>query len=85
MGVENIQVNSLHTQGVNQLANNLTIEATSEDGLCEAFSVNDTQTFAIAVQWHPEWQVMKSNKNYKLFEAFGKACKARQAVRKNNG
>ena len=84
MDAETIQVNSLHTQGVNQLANKLTIEATSEDGLCEAFSVDDAQTFAIAVQWHPEWQVMKNNKNHKLFEAFGKACKARQAVRQNN-
>jgi len=85
MKVNQLKVNSLHTQGVDRLSNQLTIEATSEDGLCEAFSVQEAKAFAIAVQWHPEWQVMKNNKNKRLFEAFGNACKIRQTTRIKHG
>ncbi|MDT0603910.1 gamma-glutamyl-gamma-aminobutyrate hydrolase family protein [Thalassotalea castellviae] len=85
METETVKVNSLHTQGVDKLADNLTIEAMSEDGLCEAFSVTNAKVFSMAVQWHPEWKVAKNNKNRKLFAAFGTACKARQTARNNNG
>lgn len=81
----NIMVNSLHTQGINQLANGLIIEAIAEDGLIEAFSVKDASTFAMAVQWHPEWQVQKNNNSLKLFQAFGKACLAKQLTREIHG
>ena len=70
------EVNSLHTQGVQHLADNLTIEALAEDGLVEAFSVTNSSAFAIAVQWHPEWQVEHNENSTKLFHAFGQACKA---------
>jgi len=46
---ESTSVNSLHTQGVDRLAENLTIEAVAEDGLIEAFSVNNSKNFAMAV------------------------------------
>ncbi len=74
-----IDVNSLHTQGVDRLADNLTIEATSEDGLVEAFSVTNSESFAMAVQWHPEWQVEKNQQSTQLFHAFGQACAKRKA------
>jgi putative glutamine amidotransferase len=80
-----MNVNSLHTQGVDILAENLSVEALSEDGLCEAFSVDNATAFAMAVQWHPEWKVINNTKNGKLFSAFGNACKARQIARNNNG
>ena len=89
MDAQAINVNSLHTQGVDKLAGNLSVEAVSEDGLCEAFSVLNAKAFAMAVQWHPEWQVMDNNKNAKLFAAFGRACKvkqsAKQTMRNNHG
>ncbi len=72
-------MNSLHTQGVDRLAENLTIEATSEDGLIEAFSVTNSESFAMAVQWHPEWQVEKNQQSTQLFHAFGQACAKRKA------
>lgn len=81
MNSEKMMVNSLHTQGIDRLASDLTLEAVSEDGLCEAFSVSNASSFALAVQWHPEWQVMKNNNNRKLFEAFGAACKNRNSAR----
>lgn len=85
MNTQEMKVNSLHTQGVDKLAENLSVEAISEDGLCEAFSVDNAKAFSMAVQWHPEWKVMNNNKNGKLFAAFGSACKARQTARNNNG
>jgi putative glutamine amidotransferase len=78
-----MNVNSLHTQGVDRLADNLAVEAVSEDGLCEAFSVIDAKAFSMAVQWHPEWKVMQNSKNAKLFAAFGRACKVRQSLKVN--
>jgi putative glutamine amidotransferase len=67
-------VNSVHWQGINQLGNGLTVEATSQDGLVESFSVTDSPSFALAVQWHPEWKVMKTPFYKSIFEKFGDAC-----------
>lgn len=72
-------VNSLHTQGVNRLGSGLQTEATAPDGLIEAFSVSAAPSFALGVQWHPEWQVMENPFYLRIFEAFGNACRARAA------
>jgi putative glutamine amidotransferase len=79
-----ITVNSLHTQGVDRLADNLSIEAVSEDGLIEAFSVANAKTFAMAFQWHPEWKVDNNKHSTKLFHAFGQACLAKKTMRDNH-
>jgi len=76
-----INVNSLHTQGVDRLAEILTIEAIAEDGLVEAFSVNQSGTFSMAVQWHPEWRVEDNQQSRQLFHAFGQACSARKSAK----
>ncbi|MES2353564.1 MAG: gamma-glutamyl-gamma-aminobutyrate hydrolase family protein [Pseudomonadota bacterium] len=54
-GKSEIRVNSLHSQGINELADGLVVEATAEDGLIEAVSVKDAKGFTLAVQWHPEY------------------------------
>jgi len=74
-------VNSLHTQGVDRLAESLTIEAIAEDGLVEAFSVTMSESFAMAVQWHPEWRVEENQQSAQLFHAFGQACTAKQLTK----
>lgn len=72
-----IAVNSIHGQGVARLASCLRVEARAPDGLVEAFSVSGAKSFALGVQWHPEWQV-RSNPNYlAIFQAFGEACRKR--------
>ena len=76
-GQDRIQVNSRHWQGVNQLAPGLRIEARAPDGLVEAFSVTTAASFALAVQWHPEWQVMRNEFSQALFAEFGKAARSR--------
>lgn len=75
-------VNSLHSQGVAQLGENLTVEAVADDGLIEAFRVDTHEGFALGVQWHPEWRVMENDFAQALYRAFGDACRtyaARQA------
>lgn len=76
-----IEVNSIHGQGVQRLAPGLRVEALAPDGLIESFSVEGAKSFALGVQWHPEWQV-RSNPNYlALFQAFGEACRKRARQR----
>lgn len=72
-----VQVNSLHWQGVDRLAPDLAVEARAPDGLIEAFRVKAAPAFALAVQWHPEWQVMKNPFSQALFAEFGRAARAR--------
>ena len=69
-------VNSLHAQGVAQLASGVTVEAIAEDGLIEGFTVDEAPGFALAVQWHPEWKVTEDPFSMAIFEAFGDACRA---------
>jgi putative glutamine amidotransferase len=76
LGVARTQVNSLHGQGVDRLASGIAVEARSEDGLVEAFSVPDAPGFTMAVQWHPEWRMSENPDSLKLFGAFGDACRA---------
>ena len=76
-GESEVRVNSLHGQGINQLAQGLEVEATSEDGLVEAFTDPGGVSFNLAVQWHPEYQVTKDDFYQSIFSAFGSACNSR--------
>lgn len=68
-------VNSLHGQGIDKVAPGLQVEALSLDGLVEAVSVKNAKTFALAVQWHPEWHFPEHPFYLQLFKAFGRACR----------
>jgi putative glutamine amidotransferase len=81
-GTDRVTVNSLHSQGVQQLGEGLEVEARAPDGLVEAFRVRAAPGFAVAVQWHPEWQVMRNPFSSALFAAFGNAARSRVNVRK---
>jgi putative glutamine amidotransferase len=76
-GVSELQVNSVHSQGIDRLGKGLSIEAVADDGLVEAYRVDDAAAFALAVQWHPEWRAMENPFSKKLFQAFGEACRSR--------
>jgi putative glutamine amidotransferase len=76
-GQDRIQVNSLHSQGVDRLGPGLTVEARALDGLIEAFHVDHAKAFALAVQWHPEWKPMNNPFSRALFAAFGAAARER--------
>ncbi|MCA9935381.1 MAG: gamma-glutamyl-gamma-aminobutyrate hydrolase family protein [Ardenticatenaceae bacterium] len=53
MGVQMMQVNSLHHQGIRDLAAGVTAVAHAPDGLIEGIEIPD-HPYAIGVQWHPE-------------------------------
>lgn len=76
-----IQVNSLHRQGVAELAPRLTVEATAPDGTIEAVSVTGAKAFAVGVQWHPEYWATSDRPSQRLFHAFADALRARAALR----
>ena len=81
MGTDRMTVNSIHNQGVDRLAPGCAVEATADDGLVEAFRVTDASSFAVAVQWHPEWQWRSNPVSHKLFKVFGAAAVEAQARR----
>ncbi|KOC91422.1 gamma-glutamyl-gamma-aminobutyrate hydrolase [Winslowiella iniecta] len=70
---EKLRVNSLHQQGIRTLGSQLRIEARAADGLIEAVSLRQ-HPFALAVQWHPEWQSDNSAPSRELFAGFIHAC-----------
>lgn len=74
-GRDRATVNSVHSQGIDRLADGLIVEATAPDGLLEAVAVQDAPGFALAVQWHPEWRVLEDEVSTAIFEAFGDACR----------
>jgi putative glutamine amidotransferase len=81
-GTDRVRVNSLHAQGVQTLGRDLEVEARAPDGLIEAFRVRNAPGFALAVQWHPEWQVLMNPFSHAMFAAFGDAARARINARK---
>lgn len=76
-GSEEVQVNSIHQQGIQSLAPALKVEAKAPDGLIEAFRIERDDRFVLAVQWHPEWKVTQNPFYQGIFTAFAAACEQR--------
>ncbi len=81
LGKDEIQVNSLHWQGIDRLAEGLAVEGEAPDGTIEAVSVRGARAFALGVQWHPEYKIMSNPDSVLLFRAFGEAVSKRRATR----
>lgn len=76
VGKGRFMVNSIHGQGIDNMANGLFLEAKAPDGQIEAVSVID-HPFALGVQWHPEWLIDKNPVSRKIFNGFADAVRAR--------
>lgn len=74
-GAPELMVNSLHGQGIDRVAESLSVEALAEDGTVEAVSVTGAPGFALGVQWHPEYKAMDNSFSKRLFAAFGVAAR----------
>ena len=81
LATDHIQVNSLHRQGVDRLAPPLAIDATATDGVVEAVTVTGAKSFALGVQWHPEYWAGTDPHSTRIFEAFGDAVRGHHAGR----
>jgi putative glutamine amidotransferase len=62
-----VKVNSLHHQGVKELADGVEATAVAPDGLIEAIEVAE-HPFALGVQWHPECLIDDDPAMLRLFE-----------------
>jgi putative glutamine amidotransferase len=67
-----IKVNSLHHQGLKDIAPSLRVAAHAPDGLVEAIELPD-HPFGLAVQWHPEW-LTDQGSTRNLFSTFVKTA-----------
>jgi putative glutamine amidotransferase len=72
-GTTEIMVNSLHSQGIDRLADKLCVEAVAPDGQIEAVSLPSAR-FIVGVQWHPEHKALENPFSRALFAAFAQAC-----------
>lgn len=63
-----LHVNSLHHQGIKDLASNLRIVGHAPDGVIEAVELPE-HPYALGVQWHPEWMTDQPAMQ-KLFKSF---------------
>ena len=69
-GTPTIEVNSLHTQGIDKIANDLVIEGVAKDETVEAISLSNYSGYFYGVQWHPEYSATTDDFSKKLFASF---------------
>lgn len=74
-GKASIDVNSVHYQGVGELAAGLRVEARAPDGLVEAYSARPNGAPLLAVQWHPEWATDDNAESQTYFRLLGRALR----------
>ncbi|GIU66979.1 gamma-glutamyl-gamma-aminobutyrate hydrolase family protein [Candidatus Phycosocius spiralis] len=75
IGKAEIEVNSVHYQGVDKLGTDLRVEARASDGVVEAFSSTARGGPVLAVQWHPEWKPEAHENSRKLFGLMGRVLR----------
>ena len=72
-GVGRWQVNSRHHQAVARVGDNLHVSARDpEDAVVEGLERPDKR-FVVAVQWHPEDQIVRCSEQIRLFQSFAAA------------
>jgi putative glutamine amidotransferase len=72
VGSTEVEVNSLHHQGLKRVAPGLQVVGCSEDGVIEAVEARDSR-FLVAVQWHPE-ELRELPWVHRLFQGFAAAA-----------
>lgn len=70
-----LDVNSVHYQGIGELAEGLAVEARAPDGLVEAYSARPNGAPLLAVQWHPEWATDNNDQSQTYFHLLGRALR----------
>ena len=76
-----VRTNTLHGQGIDVPGPRVRIDGRAPDGTPEAVWIDGAPGFALAVQWHPEWNAAEDPVSRALFGAFGDACRAWAAGR----
>ncbi|TDQ82039.1 gamma-glutamyl-gamma-aminobutyrate hydrolase [Dongia mobilis] len=81
-GATRITINSVHWQAIDRPADRLVVEGRAPDGVIEAVRVKGA-TFALGVQWHPEYRCIENADSMKLFGAFGDAVRVYATARRS--
>lgn len=77
---DEIDVVSVHYQGVDRLGVGLSVEATAPDGVIEAVSADINGAPVLAVQWHPEWKAHENPQSQVFFKLLGRALRKQPLV-----
>ena len=78
-GQTELDVNSLHNQGIDRLAPGLVVEGVAADGTIEAVRHVKGAGLAVGVQWHPEYDFPTDTVSRSIFAAFGAALRGHSA------
>lgn len=79
-GSDELDVVSVHYQGVDKLGAGLDVEATAPDGVIEAVSAEVNGAPVLAVQWHPEWKTHENPQSQVFFNLLGRALRREPLV-----
>ena len=77
---DELDVVSVHYQGVDKLGAGLSVEATAPDGVIEAVSADINGAPVLAVQWHPEWKAHENPQSQVFFKLLGRALRKQPLV-----
>lgn len=77
---DELDVVSVHYQGVDKLGAGLSVEATAPDGVIEAVSAEINGAPVLAVQWHPEWKAHENPQSQVFFKLLGRALRKQPLV-----
>lgn len=66
---DELNVNSVHHQGIKDVGIGLSVNAISEDGIVESIKAVD-YNFMLGVQWHPEYNYFRNDDSLTILKAF---------------
>lgn len=72
-----LEVNSVHFQAIDRLAEGLVINARGPEGVIEAVAATHTPAPVFAVQWHPEWRPEGRAHDVAFWHYLGEVARAR--------
>ena len=78
-GATTVMTNTLHGQGIKTTGARVVVDGHAEDDTPEAIYIEGAPGFALAVQWHPEYNAANDPVSRPLFQAFGQAARDWQA------
>ncbi len=73
LGVTGLGINSLHSQAIDRVADNLKVSARDRDGFVQAVE-NPGREFLWGVQWHPEYLTYR-HLHRRIFRSFAEAVR----------
>jgi putative glutamine amidotransferase len=77
---DELDIVSVHYQGVDKLGSGLNVEARAPDGVVEAISAEVNGAPILAVQWHPEWKAHENPQSQTFFKLLGRALRREPLV-----